>query len=134
MKLILSILLILPSLAVAEATTVFKGRPSIKISEGGFTRTPEKLSKDRAVASECVISQIGDDYYWASRENVRLLKVDAGAFLTFIASNGAGYIRMVKKDLKPAASLLSETESRFDYVEHLLTGLRSVTYYGVERE
>jgi hypothetical protein len=31
---------------------------------------------------------------------------------------------------KEAASLLGKTEENFDYVEHLLAGLRSITYYG----
>jgi len=38
---------------------------------------------------------------------------------------------MVNPDFKDAASLMSETEAQYDYVEHLLIGLRSVTYYGV---
>jgi hypothetical protein len=32
-----------------------------------------------------------------------------------------------------AASLMSPTEKQFDYVEHLLFGLRSITYYGTTR-
>jgi len=38
---------------------------------------------------------------------------------------------MVNPDLKDAASLMAETEAKYDYVEHLLIGLRSVTYYGI---
>lgn len=110
--------------------TVFKGRPSVKISEGGIERLPEPVTRDRAVNLECVISQIGDSFYWASRENVRLARVDGGAFITYVALNGAGYVRVIKPDAKSAAALMSETEARFDYVEHALVGLRSVAYYG----
>jgi hypothetical protein len=35
--------------------------------------------------------------------------------------------------MKAAASLMGETEKRFDYAEHVLTGLKSVTYYGSAR-
>jgi hypothetical protein len=116
--------------AAQTPVTVFKGRPLLKISEGGVERTPEQVARDRAVNLECVISQIGDSFYWASRENVRMASVDAGAVFTYIALNGAGYVRVVKPDAKSAAALMSETEARFDYVEHALIGLRSVTYYG----
>ena len=68
---------------------------------------------------ECVISQIGTSYYWASRQNVLLVRIDSGAFTTFVAPNGAGYIGVVKPEMKPAAALMSPTEERFDYVEHL---------------
>ena len=114
-------------------TTVFKGRPSLKISEGGIERTPEQLPRDRAINLECVISQIGTLYYWASRENVQMVRVDSGGFVTYVAANGAGYVRVVKPEAKAAAAQMSGTEERFDYVEHALVGLRSVTYYGVRQ-
>ena len=112
-------------------TTVFKGTPSVKVSEGGIERLPETLSLDRAVNLACVISRIGDRYFWATRENTELTRHESGAFVTFLALNGSGYVRVIKSELKSAAALMSPTEARFDYVEHLAIGLRSVTYYGV---
>ena len=116
--------------AAQTPVTVFKGRPLLKISEGGVERTPEQVARDRAVTLECVISQIGDSFYWASRANVRMARVEGGAFITYMALNGEAYVRMVKTDAKSAAALMSDTEARLDYVEHALLGLRSVTYYG----
>jgi len=109
---------------------VFAGRPAVKISEGGIERLAEDLPRERAVNLECVISKIGENYYWASRENTALVQVDAGAFVTFVAANGSGYVRVVKPGMKSAAALLGGTEAKFDYVEHVLLGLKSVTYYG----
>jgi hypothetical protein len=74
-----------------QATTVFRGIPSIKISEGGVERLPETLPRDKAVNIGCVISKIGDDYYWASRENTAIIRVESGVFITFLAVNGSGY-------------------------------------------
>lgn len=119
-----------PSLNGQTPTTVFKGRPAVKISEGGTERTPETLARSQAVNLECVVSQIGNDYYWASRENTPLVRVDSGGFITFVAANGAGYIRVIKPEAKSAVALLGGAEKQFDYVEHALVGLRSVTYYG----
>ena len=129
-RLLFVAVLLLYSSAYAESLTVFKGRPSIKVSEGGVTRTPEKLDPSKVVNLACVISKIGNEYFWASRENTPLSPVESGAFITFVALNGSGYVRIIKSDLKQTASLMSETEKEFDYVEHLTIGLRSVTYYG----
>ena len=114
-----------------QSTVVFKGLPLVKISEGGVSRLPENITRDKAVNFKCIITKISGSYYWASRENVKLLRIDSGAFSTFLAETGSGYIRLLNPDLKDAASLMSETEEKYDYVEHLLIGLRSITYYGI---
>ncbi len=119
--------------AHAQATTVFRGSPLIKVSEAGRTRVPEEISPSDAINLECVISQIGDEYYWASRENVRMVRIESGAFITYVAVTGAGYVGVIPSDLKGAASLMSETEAEFDYVEHVTFGLGSVTYWGKRR-
>ncbi len=134
LMLLLSILtLIGPRLNAQAPSTVFKGRPVVKISEGGTERTPSPVPPDSAVNLECVISQIGNSYYWASRENTPMTRIDAGAFTTYLATNGAGYVRVINAEAKNAAALMGDAEAKFDYVEHALIGLRSVTYYGLRR-
>jgi hypothetical protein len=128
----LIVLSLLPQ-ADAQPATVFRGRPAVKISEGGTSRNPEKLGRENAINLECVISQIGEDFYWASRENVPMVRIEKGAFVTYLAVTGAGYVKVIKPEMKAAASLLGETEAEFDYVEHLTQGLASVTYYGRAR-
>lgn len=116
--------------AHAQSRTAFSGIPVIKVSEGGAERVPENLARDKAVNLKCVISEIGGKYYWATRENKEMVRRTAGAFSTYVAVDGSGYVRVVDPTAKGAASLMSPTEAKFDYVEHLLVGLRSVTYYG----
>ena len=118
------------SFLLGQAHTVFTGKPSVKISEGGFERTPEEILPKDAVNLKCVISKIGEQYYWASRENKLLIRSESGGFTTFVSPEGAGYIRIIRPESKKIASLMSRTETQFDYVEHLLIGLKSVTYYG----
>ena len=65
-----------------------------------------------------------------TRQNTELVRIESGAFITYLAINGSGYVRVISPKLKDAASLMSPTEARFDYVEHALIGLRSITYYG----
>lgn len=109
----------------------FTGLPFVKISEGGVERLAERIEPSKAQNISCVIREVDGKFYWASRENKQLVKIDArGAFLIFLAVDGSGYIRIIKPELKDAASLMSVTEKSFDYLEHLLLGLRTVTYYG----
>lgn len=132
----LSLFATAPTKLVAQApTTVFKGLPSMKISEGGVERSPEAVPRTTAVNLSCVISKIGEDYYWASRENTPLVAIDGGgAYVTYIAANGSGYVRVLKPSFKEAAALVSETDQAYDYIEHLLVGMRTVTYYGVRQQ
>lgn len=113
-----------------EELIIFTGVPEIKISEGGVTRVPETLAKDKAIKYKCTITKMDDKYYWTSRENVELVPIASGAFITFVAINGSGYVRLVKPEMKELAAIAGDPEEKFDYVEHLLLGLRSVTYYG----
>ncbi len=112
------------------AEIVFTGIPALKISEGGVDRVVENIKEDKALEFKCVITKKGDKYFWTSRDNVELIRIQSGAFLTFVATSGAGYVRIISPELKDAAALMGETEEKYDYVEHMLIGLRSVTYYG----
>lgn len=124
---------VFPSQVDAQSRTVFSGLPVMKVSEGGLERIPETLPRDKAVSLRCVISELGGQYYWVTRENKEMVRRTSGAFVTYIAVDGSGYVRIVDSSAKDAASLMSPTEAKFDYVEHLLVGLRSVTYFGNAR-
>jgi hypothetical protein len=135
MKLLLTLLILISSAEgfAQQVTTVFSGRPEVKISEAGSTRVVNDIEANEGENLEVVISRIGDDYYWASRENVPMVRIDSGAFITFFAATGKGYVKVVNPGMKEAAAMMSDTERNFDYVEHMSLGLRSVTYYGKTR-
>jgi hypothetical protein len=128
---ILMLVLVIVSSAIAEPLTTFKGKPILKISEGGLNRITDELEPGKAADLLCVISKIGEEYYWASRENTPMRRTESGAFITYFATNGIGYVRVVNPKMKASASLMDQTEQSFDYVEHVIIGLRSVTYYGM---
>jgi len=113
---------------------IFTGLPEVKISEGGISRVPENLTRDKAMKFKCTITKNDDKYYWASRENVELIPISSGAFITYWAVNGSGYVRVVKpeskEEVRRLGAMAGDPEAKFDYVEHLLLGLKSVTYYG----
>lgn len=132
----LSFLLAISGVVLAQdAEVIFVGLPSIKVSEGGTERQAQDIQGDKAHGARVSITKIGAIYYWASRDNRELMLVDGGgAYLTFIAINGSGYIRVTKNAWKPMVSKLGGPESTFDYVEHLVVGLHSITYWGRRSE
>jgi len=46
-----------------------------------------------------------------------------------VALNRTGYVRLFDRNVE-INTLVTPAEEQFDYVEHILLGLRSVTYYG----
>ncbi len=125
--------LVLSPLDAQSVETVFKGRPQLQITESAITRVPQRIVESEADHLECVISKIGRRYYWASRENREMTRVEAGDFITFQAVDGSGYVRLINPRQKSSVSGMSGTEDKFDYVEHVVLGLRSMSYYGVTR-
>jgi hypothetical protein len=119
--------------AFGQAITVFTGLPVVKISEAGTERKVEQLPREQAANLSCVVSQIAGKYYWATRANKELVAHTSGAFVTYVAVDGSGYVRAIIPSAKAAAAQMSPTETNFDYTEHLVLGLRSVTYYGTAR-
>lgn len=105
----------------------FLGTPKIRINESGNSRAAHTISTEKEAREyECLITTDGEQYYWASRENTEVVKVFSGAFINYVALNGSGYVRVVMPEVKEG---LFEKGS-YDYVEHLLSWLTSVTYYG----
>ena len=57
------ILLLIASPLFAKEEIIFTGIPDIKISEGGLSRIPEKLNKEKALEYKCTITKIDDKFY-----------------------------------------------------------------------
>ena len=117
--------------AFAQNINIFSGKPSLKVIEGGLVHVPEVLEAKTAANLKCVISEIDGKYYWASRENRQLQRYESEGFITFVADEGVGYIKIIKPQMKEMVGLLfGATEKKFDYIEHMGQGLKTVTYFG----
>ena len=112
-----------------QENVVFHGRPGIKISEGGLERVPVGLSRELADRAESMITEEDGKFYWASRRHIEMGAVRNGPFTTYVALNGTGYVRVFDRNVA-VNTPVTPAEEQFDYVEHILLGLRSVTYYG----
>jgi hypothetical protein len=123
------ILLTLAAASMMAQEQVFFGIPAVRINEDGATRAVKNLSPEQAAGYHCVISLIGDKYYWTSRESKPLTRSESGAYITCHATDGSGYVRIQDSGVKRVLASIGGPGT-FDYVEHLLLGLTSVTYYG----
>lgn len=125
-------LLISYALAEEKASVVFYGSPSVQIIEGGFDRIAGPIEPSKMDSAKCIVEEIDGKYYWATRDRKPLIRYAAGAYITYIALDGAGYIRTLNPlfERKLVESIMSKTDLMFDYVEHMTLGLRSFTYYG----
>lgn len=111
---------------------VFTGVPKIKILiDNGSQGTPEKLSQDKSIEYKCIIIKEDNKYYWKTRENVELIPTQSGIYTTFIATTGAGYVRIIDPEMKK--KIFKEGGQPYDYLEHLLLGLSTISYYGTSR-
>lgn len=109
---------------------VLHGVPSVKIAEHGTHRVASDLSSDQAEKWQCVVLHENGKYYWASREMKMLRVVRGVGYATYLTDDGSGYIRVREAD---PAEREGEFVEPYRYVEHLLLGLSSVTYYGHTR-
>ena len=117
----------------AKPEIVFSGKPLLKISEMGIERSASKLSPTEQIKYRVVITQEGNKYFWRSRVNKPLTRSVSGGYTTFHATDGSGYIRIQSRD---ATDFLKSKVPVYDYnyMEHLLLGLNTITYYGVSDE
>ena len=116
--------------AISADDALFVGLPLLRVSEGGTSRSTEALQLSEAKKWTCSIEERRGNYFWTSREDKPLSRHRSGAFLTFAAIDGSGYVRMIDPSMLHDLPSLEPAETRFEYVEHLLLGLSSVTYYG----
>lgn len=98
----------------------------------GFTSSLA-LSEEQIVDAAVRISSDGENYYWASRGNVPLIKTESEGFVTYVATTGAGYIRVMSQTMRQAYKKLSRIEKAklgYLYMEHLTHMMGALVYFG----
>jgi len=120
------------SLHAQDARAIFEGRPLEKVESSFETTTSRTLNADESFVNLVRIVERQGKYYWASRGMIELIRSESGAYITFHAVNGSGYIRVGTLMLLDLRDRLPEEQRRREigYVEHLLLQFQSVTYYG----
>ena len=121
MRLLLAALLCTVS-AVAQDVVVFRGTPSTRLFASADSENRVKLDADEAKKNECVIVSRKNKYYWASRNNGLMIRIDAPQFTYFVHSGGAGYVKVFTGERSP--------DAQADYIEGITQGFDVITYWG----
>lgn len=115
--------LLLCSACAMAQDVVFRGIPSVRVFSTTERDDRQKLEADAAKKAECVIVQQGKKYYWRSRGNAPLTRVDTQQFTYFIHTDGLGFVKVLTGSRK-------ETNAPADYIENFTRGFEVVTYWG----
>jgi hypothetical protein len=118
--------------AVAQEDIVFSGLPSKVIERTAIDSHSRSVSGIESNSAAVRIVKVDDRYFWANRNNTEMRRIEDGIYITFWAMDGSGYVRT----LNETAREVFQSRARDDqvgqtmYVEHILIGLESITYYG----
>jgi len=127
---VLLVSLVLP--LSTQERVVFEGRP-IKAVEMTFAAVYEReLNADESFQYQIRIVERAGRYFWASRQMKEVVRSESGAYVTYHAMDGSGYVRTGNAGLLDLRDMLSEEmrQTEIGYVEHLLQQFTSITYFG----
>ncbi|MEW8288527.1 MAG: hypothetical protein AB2697_21305 [Candidatus Thiodiazotropha endolucinida] len=130
-KIIIGLLMALPLMANA-AEVVFEGYPVKKIETNENSSNTSLLTKSQASEYKVTITKEGDKYFWATRGNLQVVPMQSGFYITYLAVNGAGYVRTMAPEARNIFKQMpaKEQAKQFLYFEHLVHQMGSITYYG----
>jgi hypothetical protein len=107
----------------AQDAVVFRGTPNVRVFSSAKTDGRETIESEAARKAECVVVQRGKKYFWASRENVALVRTDARQFTFFVHPESGGYVKVFTGERKAV-------DAPADYIEHINRGFETITYWG----
>ena len=131
LNLIIGIFFFLP-LVVDAAEVVFEGYPVKKIETNENSSNTSLLTKTQGPEYKVTIVKDGENYFWATRGNVQVVPRQSGFYVTYLAVNGAGYVRTLAPEARNLFKQMpaEEQAKQFLYLEHLVHQMGSITYYG----
>ena len=117
---ILVLVLTLATSLARAADVEFEGIPSLKIEVHEGASQTSVVPPTRAREFDVKIVRVGAAYVWASRNNLPMTRQDSGAYVTYTASNGAGYVRVLSPAMRKSRQSLpaAQREKEFVYMEH----------------
>lgn len=118
-----ALLLCLAALPALAQNVVFRGTPTVRVFASASADGREKVDADAAAKAECVVVQRGKKFFWASRENVPLIRTDTPQFTYFVHAESGGYVKVFTGERKAA-------NAPADYIEHINKGFETITYWG----
>ena len=119
------VLLLCTAAAFSQSIVIFRGIPSVRVVSTPERDDREKLEGEAAQKAECVIVERGKNkYFWQSRNNTPLHRVDTAQFTYFLHTEGLGYVKVF-------TGQRSANPSTAEYLESFTRGLEVTTYWGI---
>lgn len=121
-----------PNVLAQDYHVAFEGRPLKKVESSFELTSSHNLNADESFEYSVRVVERQGKYYWASRGMRELIRSESGAYITFHAADGSGYVRVGNPMLLDLRDQLPEEQRRKEigYVEHLLSQFSSITYFG----
>ncbi len=126
---LLVLFILFTSQMLGQTQLVLDGTPSKRTSSSDEGSTDDTLTEAQKNEFRLLITKVGDEYIWASREQKQLVHHESGAFHYFIDPQGGGYIKVYDQNVLPEF-MRESTQPRFLYLEHLSLWLETTTYWG----
>jgi len=98
----------------------FTGTPLLRVDADPNETKRTELSDAAGQKYECRVLRKGRKYVWASRDNRELIRANAGDWTYYISPEGTGYVKV----------FTGAGSQPYDYMEHLTTELKTLTYWG----
>ena len=132
MKYLILLLLVHIPLAIGQEQVVLEGLPTKRIERTAEFSTATVISGLESQSSAVRITKADDIYYWSSRGNIPMSRIEDGIYITYVAVDGSGYVRTLNAIAREVFQRQASDDQvgQTMYVEHILVGLESLTYYG----
>jgi hypothetical protein len=101
-------------------TEVFVGTPLIRVDTDATESKRTELSDTAGKKYECRVVRQGRKYFWASRGSRELTRANAGDWTYYVSPEGSGYVKVLSGDVTLP----------YEYMEHVTSELKTVTYWG----
>lgn len=111
-----TILLLAFSGSASSGELVFEGCPSKKIEITEQTSASFDITKSNASEYKVVIEREGENYYWRTRNNLQLVPMQSGVYVTYLAVNGSGYVRVLNETMRELYKMLPDEEKQKSYL------------------
>jgi hypothetical protein len=106
-------------LTIYAQDIAFVGTPTVRVDSDPESTKRVELSDIAGEKYQCRVVRKGRGYIWASRDDRKLIRADAGDWTYYISPEGSGYVKVLKGE-----------GNGHDYMEHVTGQLKSVTYWG----
>lgn len=130
MKILLLILVF--ACFVQSSEIVFQGLPmkGIMLTDGNVVEA--QMTSEMAAKAPIEIIKENGKYYWNTREKNELIRAESGSYVTYIAINGSGFIRVFSETMQKIYDQLPTEmkEVEYNYMEVLTKQLGGIIYYG----